>query len=256
MSMSDDELHYHPKPKMEETQRRNIAAAKLIAKEDANKLWDFISNNFKDAAKLAMIEPEEPDEPTPSPYDAFTFTYEEGILTVSGSGTLPTVTDLAETPLAAFAEECTVIVLADGAKTLQSDAFAGFARLYTLIVNDETTLKDGALEGNADLQTVICSAPVHIEGNPFAGAADILFYEPKAIPHTGALPTGCAALPYSFSDGTLLIEGAVEMDTYDLLDLMAVMCGYFDDVRYVKFNSYTSLDLPFYIFTLILVYST
>ena len=62
MSMSDDELHYHPMPKREETQRRNIAAARLIAKEDAKKLWDFISNNFKDAAKLAMIEPEEPDE--------------------------------------------------------------------------------------------------------------------------------------------------------------------------------------------------
>ena len=36
------------------------------------------------------------------------------------------------------------------------------------------------------------------------------------------------------------------MDTYDLLDLMTVMCGMYDDIRAVKFDAYTSEDLSFY----------
>lgn len=62
MSMSDDELHYHPKPKMNEIHRRNIVAARVMDDEEAAKLWDYISNNFKEAAQWALIPEEEPDE--------------------------------------------------------------------------------------------------------------------------------------------------------------------------------------------------
>lgn len=59
--MNDEELNYQPKPKMDETHRRNVVAAKIMDDEEAAKLWDFICGNFWDVARIVMIEPEEPD---------------------------------------------------------------------------------------------------------------------------------------------------------------------------------------------------
>ena len=197
---------------------------------------------------LNAEEPNEPDEPVSSPYDSFSFDYAEGILTVSGNGILPSITNLADTPLAPYAAECDVIVLGDGVTTVASNAFAGYDNLSVLILNGRVTLADGAFASNDALQTVICADRAAVSAASFAGGTDIFFYEPKAKPHTGMLQGNCTVLPYSFANGTLSIEGSVEMDTYALLDLMAVMCGWFDDIHYVKFDSYTSLDLPVYIY--------
>ena len=60
--MKDEELHYHPRPPMDEYTKRNIAAAKFMGEEDAAKLWDYISKNFEEAAWWASIPEEEPDE--------------------------------------------------------------------------------------------------------------------------------------------------------------------------------------------------
>ena len=60
--MKYEELHFHPRPPMDEITRKNIAAAKFMGKEDAAKLWDYISKNFEKAAWWASIPEEEPDE--------------------------------------------------------------------------------------------------------------------------------------------------------------------------------------------------
>lgn len=203
--------------------------------------YDALNNDSPDVQ-------DEPDSPTSSPYDDFTFSFANGILTVSGSGTLPTVDDLSQTPLAQYAQDCAVIIMEDGNKTVSSGAFAGFEKLSILVINSPTVLENGAFEGNENLQTVICSETANLSGNPFAAGTDVALYEAKSKPHTGTLPANCQTLPYSFSDGTLHVEGDAAMDTYGLLDLMAVMCGYYEDINYVKFRSYTSLDIPFYVF--------
>lgn len=55
-------LDYHPKPKLGELQRRNITASRVMNDEEASRLWDFISSNFDEAARWALIPEEEPDE--------------------------------------------------------------------------------------------------------------------------------------------------------------------------------------------------
>lgn len=60
--MRYEDIHFYPKPERDELHRRNITAAKIMDNEEATKLWDFISKNFQDVARVAMIEPEEPDE--------------------------------------------------------------------------------------------------------------------------------------------------------------------------------------------------
>ena len=190
----------------------------------------------------------EPEDPNTDPYADLSFAFADGILTVSGTGAIPTVADEAEPPFAPYAEECRAIVLSDGIEAVQSSAFAGLDRIEILILNGPVTLAAGAFASNEALRTVVCSDAVQTAADAFASDAAISLYEPKAKPHTGALPAGCAVLPYFFADGTLRIEGSVEMDMYALLDLMTVMCGYFDGIHSVRFDSYTSLDLPFYVY--------
>ena len=95
---------------------------------------------------------------------------------------------------------------------------------------------------------MICRGGVAVEDEAFAGTAAFSLYEEKTRPHSGSLPDACRVIPYSFADGTLYIEGSVTMDAYALFDLMTVMCGFYDDIRAVRFDSYTSEDLSFYVF--------
>lgn len=190
----------------------------------------------------------EPELPIPDPYEKLNFTFEDGILTVSGNGAIPAVSDSVPSPFEGYAEDCRVVFVSDGIEAIRAGAFAGLERIETLILNGPIELEADAFSENRALKTVICADSVRFDAASFATEGGIAVYESKDSPHTGALPASCVTFPYSFSDGTLFVDGGVEMDTYDLLDLMTVMCGYYDDVRYVHFNSYTSLDVPFYVY--------
>ena len=117
-----------------------------------------------------------------------------------------------------------------------------------LILNGSVALEADSFTSNRNLQTVICADHIQYSEASFADGNNVTIYEPKTAPHSGALSNNCVFLPYSFAEGTLYIDGDAEMDVYSLLDLMAVMCGYFDDIHAVHFESYSSLDMPFYIY--------
>ncbi len=188
------------------------------------------------------------DEPVTSPYENLTFSFEDGILFVSGTGTVPVVQNVDETPFSSYAGDCSVIVIGGGIESIQAHAFWGLDYVEMLILQDSIELKADAFTFNGSIDTVICADAVQFDSTSFSPDTEITIYEPKTLPHSGDLPSNCTVLPYSFSDGTLYIDGAAQMDTYALLDMMAVMCSYYDDVRFVHFDSYTSLDVPFYVY--------
>ncbi len=188
------------------------------------------------------------DEPETSPYDNLTFSFEDGILFVSGNGVVPTVQNVDDTPFSSYAGDCSVIVIGAGIESIQAHAFWGLDFAEMLILQGPTELKAEAFAFNSGIDTVICANTVQFDSTSFSPDIEIAVYEPKSLAHSGDLPTNCTVLPYSFSEDTLYIEGAVQMDTYALLDLMAVMCNYYDDIRFVRFDSYTSLDVPFYVY--------
>ena len=190
----------------------------------------------------------ETDEPTTSIYDDLTFSFEDGILSVSGTGAIPSVTEAETAPFAAYAEECNVILIADGIESVQSNAFAGLENVDKLILNGSINIDAGAFSTNETLTIVICATAVQTASDAFSAETDILFFEPKAMPHDGDLPDNVSVIPYSFDEDTLTFDGNIYMDTYGLLDLMAVMCSYYAPIQYVSFTSYTSLDVPFYVF--------
>ena len=181
-------------------------------------------------------------------YDGFTFSFHEGILTVSGSGVLPSAPDSESSPLAVYAEDCKVIVIEDGVTGVDANAFVGYENLEIVILNGDIVLHRDAFADSAWISSVICKTEVELEENAFRTDEGFRFYENKTYPHIGNLPEECDCLQYSFEDDTLNVAGNVEMNAYDLLDLMTVMCSYYDDIQYVRFDSYTAVGFPFYVY--------
>ena len=190
----------------------------------------------------------ETDDPVPSAYDSLTFSYADGILFVSGTGEIPTADEADPAPFAPYAEECRVIIIGEGIGAVAADAFAGLDGVKKLILNGPISLEANAFAANGSLDTVICASSAELDADAFAADAAISFFEPKAAPHTGTAAKNVNVIPYSFADATLTFEGGAAMDTDGLLELMAVMCGYYEPVRFVCFSSYTSLDAPFYVY--------
>lgn len=189
-----------------------------------------------------------PEEPEPSPYADLTFSFADGMLTVGGTGSVPAVEDPAQTPFAPYAGDCRVLVLEAGIEAAESYAFDGLENVEILILRGPTALYDEAFAMNPKLGLVIAMDTFDCAPGAFAPDTAVSFYEPRQTPHTGDLPYGAAAHPYDFSDDTLNVGGGAAMDVYGLLDLMTVLCGRFDPIRYACFDSYTSTDLPFYVY--------
>ncbi|MBR5409104.1 MAG: leucine-rich repeat domain-containing protein [Clostridia bacterium] len=185
---------------------------------------------------------------TPDLYEGLEFAFLDGILTVSGSGTVPTVQSISDTPLADYAEECKVIIIDDGITSVASNAFNGFGQVQILILRNQVALDSDAFETNGSLTMVICAESVQMAADTFSGDTSILFFESKTKPHTGISANNINVIPYSYADDTLTFDGRVAMDTYGLLDLMAVMCGFYEPIRFISFTSYMSLDVPFYVY--------
>ncbi len=190
-----------------------------------------------------------PRTPGNAPYAALSFDYADGVLTVSGSGAVPTEPEDGSSPFAEYGETCRAILLGDGIEAVEANAFASLTRLKTLVLNGPVSLRPGAFAENEALSAVICADAARLSDACFSPEGDVLLYEPKSAPHTGAAPETCSVLPYAFADGTLNIEGSARMDVYALLDLMAVMCGYYDGINYVRFDSYASSDIPLYVYS-------
>ena len=195
---------------------------------------------------LAAYDALNAEEPEPGLYDGLTFRYADGILRVSGSGTVPTADQTApDYPFADYAGECEVVVLEDGIEGVAAEAFMGFDALSMLIVNGDAALEPDAFAPNGALSAVIAKGSLTLTPLTFAMGAPVRLFEDAARPHTGNAGAEVDALPYSYEDGTLRFDGSATMDTYSLLDLLSVLCGWFDPVNAVRFTSYTSTDVPF-----------
>lgn len=157
---------------------------------------------------------------TPDPYEALTFQFENGVLTVSGSGTIPSVSNAEDAPFAAYAADCRAIVIRDGVSAVAANAFAGLTQVDILILNGPISLSSNAFIANTGIDTVICTSGMQIAADTFLSETDICFYEPKENPHTGTAAENVNVIPYSFADDTLTFEGRVASDTYGLLDLL------------------------------------
>lgn len=181
-------------------------------------------------------------------YDGINISFDNGVLTVSGSGILPDRTASVTDILAPYAETTTAVIIKDGITEISENAFKGFIEMKSLILEGKTTLKNNSLPDSFQLSTVVFKDEITLEGNPFA--PDIYYiniFVKYGLSYTYEyFPEGVTTYTYAFKDGNIEINGNVTMNTYEFFDFMAVMCGDYEGVETVSFNEFTSTDLRFY----------
>lgn len=181
-------------------------------------------------------------------YKNITVEFNDGVLTVSGSGTLPDRTASVTDILASYAEITTAVIIEDGITEIAENAFDGFIEMKTLILEGDTVLQDNSLPDSFQLSTVIIKDTVTFNGNPFA--PDIYYvnvFKSESAEFTyESLPEGVSVYTYSYQNGNTDVTGSVTMNTYEFFDFMAVMCDEFENIETVSFDSFTSTDLQFY----------
>ncbi len=181
-------------------------------------------------------------------YKNISINFNNGVLTVSGSGALPDRTASVTDVLAPYAEITNAVIIKDGITEISENAFKDFIGLKSLILEGKTTLKNNCLPDSFQLSTVIFKDEITIEGNPFA--PDIFYiniFVEYGLSYTYEyFPEGVNTYTYLFKDGNIEINGNVTMNTYEFFDFIAVMCGDYEGVESVSFNEFTSTDLIFY----------
>ncbi len=174
--------------------------------------------------------------------------FNDGVLTVSGIGSLPdpekSVTDI----LSPYKEITTAVIIEDGITEISENAFAGFIELKSLILNGTTTLDNKCFPDSFQLSTIIMKDETEFRGNPFC---DYIFYINIFVKYGVSysyeyFPEGVNSYTYQYNGTAIETNGNITMNTYEFFDFMAVMCDDYDVIETIKFNKFTSTDLRFY----------
>lgn len=181
-------------------------------------------------------------------YDGININFNDGVLTISGNGVLPDRSKSVTDPLALYTETAAAVIIKDGITEVSEKAFRDFIGLKTVILEGNTVLQNNSFPDSFQLSTVIVKDNVTINGNPFA--PDIFYiniFRPDSANLTyESLAQGVSDYSYSYSGSNVNVSGNVTLNTYEFFDLMAVLCGDFENIETVSFDSFTSADLIFY----------
>ncbi len=181
-------------------------------------------------------------------YDGININFNDGVLTISGNGVLPDRSKSVTDPLALYTETAVAVIIKDGITEVSENAFRDFIGLKTVILEGNTVLQNNSFPDSFQLSTVIVKDNVTINGNPFA--PDIFYiniFRPDSANLTyESLAQGVSDYSYSYSGSNVNVSGNVTLNTYEFFDLMAVLCGDFENIETVSFDSFISTDLIFY----------
>ncbi len=181
-------------------------------------------------------------------YEGISISFNNGVLTVSGNGTLPDPESSVTKILAPYAEKTTAVIIEDGITAVDTNAFDGFIELKTVICKGEITLRNDSFPDSFQLSTMILKADTVLSENPFS--ADIfylnIFGENTADINYDNPSDNVKIHSYAFTDNTLEVTGEVTMNSYEFFDFIAAMCEDYAEIEEAAFSSFTSTDLAFY----------
>ena len=174
--------------------------------------------------------------------------FNDGVLTVSGIGSLPdpekSVTDI----LSPYKEITTAVIIEDGITEISENAFAGFIELKSLILNGTTALDNKCFPDSFQLSTIIMKDETEFRGNPFCDYISYIniFVKYGVSYSYEYFPEEVNSYTYQYNGTAIETNGNITMNTYEFFDFMAVMCDDYDVIETIKFNKFTSTDLRFY----------
>lgn len=171
------------------------------------------------------------------------------ILTISGTGSLPTVEAGASHYWDEYAETATAIVIDGEITTIGSNSFTGFSNISTIIIRTSSiTIEPDAFVNCPLLENVLIFGNSSFTPESFNGCADaIKVFENADKQHSFTTSDNTInVIPFDFEDTTLQWNGKLTLDAYNFFDIIAAFCNEYDEVKSIKVNSFTGEGFIFY----------
>ena len=184
-----------------------------------------------------------------TPYLTLKVDYDEEILTISGSGSIPA----AGADTFQFWDEhkgaVTAIVFDGEIAEIGSSAFSDFPLLsYIMFDSASTTLSSGAFQNCPELEAVLFFGGASVDPAALDTEADYLqVYYPASAPFSYT-PTDLRfhTIPFSYANATLALNGSVIWNGYQFLDTMTAFCLHFDPIDVVTCADFTFDGMTLY----------
>lgn len=133
-------------------------------------------------------------------------------------------------------------------KHIKTIYYGGSELTYIIIRSPDIIIEDGAFNNCPKLETVIILGNSEFTENAFAGCAEnIRIFEEKSKQHTFAENTeNISVVPFSYSEGKLLFEGTLSLDSYEFFDIISVFATEYENIEKPKLSSFSFEDIVLY----------
>ena len=171
------------------------------------------------------------------------FSFDNGVLAVWGTGEIPG--GLAEYPWTQYADGAEIIRI-NNISSIGKNVFTDFYNVVMLEINGQSVkIDDRAFTGCDSLSTVIAFTDIEASNSVFDVDTEIFLERSKR--NLGS----CKAITFDYLDKKLTFYGDVSLSGEEFLNIIAVMCGNYDeDIEIVAFNgTFSTVGFSFWRWT-------
>lgn len=172
-------------------------------------------------------------------YEDADFTYDGGIVTVSGANGLSKLSDPLVYPWNHFAQATEVLIM-ENIPSVASGCFNDFYGLTTIVFKgDSVRLSSSAFSGCYSLATVVSFCDSNFSGRAFADTENEIMYFSEV---SKTKPTLEDVVQFRQTGTIVRFDSSVAMTAYEFFNLVVVMCDSLDDVYELRFAEFTAED--------------
>lgn len=214
--------------------------------------WDNIDINlseYADGREVVMDKVKVHYQIDVNAYDNIGFDYQNGVLTVSGQGELPSLTDSRWSYIKDSADSIRTVILDNGINTIGEYFFEDFSVLEEVIIKSPSvTISANAFDKCPKLRNVIIFGDSNFSEGSFVECnPEINIYEDIDASHEISDSVGgLNVILFSFENNTLNFSGNARLTSYEFFDTIGGFCLKYENIEKVRFSDLAFEDIPLY----------
>lgn len=185
---------------------------------------------------------------SPDAYQSIDFINENDILSVYGTGAIPSSNENQWHYWDPDKQAVTTLII-DGIDTIGANAFSDFPSLVAVIITSgDITIEPDAFVNCPKLENVIIFGNSQFESTSFVSCAEQMrIYENSKTTHDYSLSsTAINVVPFTYDGSVLFFSDSVKLSSYEFFDTLAAFCLQYDNIEKVKFENLTFEDMELY----------
>ncbi|MCM1544079.1 MAG: leucine-rich repeat domain-containing protein [Ruminococcus sp.] len=185
----------------------------------------------------------------PDAYKNIRFEDQNDILTISGSGTMPTSTENTWHYWDRNKADITTLIIDNSISSIGSYSFKDFASLTTVIIDtDSITIDSNSFVNCPNLKNVIIFGNSNLEITPFVSCSEnIQLFENTEYTHTTASTNqNVNIIPFQYDGSALTFTKAAKFSSYEFFDSMAAFSLRYENIEKIKFTELAFENMPIY----------